>query len=325
MSDIPSRPFRRWAARLAFLNLIAVIGVVAWFFSAADQNWIATLMLFGPRWLAFAPLALLLPFALLTRSFWGLSWCLAAAVIIGWPFMGAVLLPSPAKAISGSPIRIMTFNADNKDCERNQFRSFIRDNNVTVIALQDADRIREPDLPDGYHLLAAANGIKLASKYPASTTGELSDARIGPARGAAKFRVAFPTGEREIGVVHLPTPRPGLEAIIARKPDGVQTLEAVISQRDEASATVKKWLGGCSLVVGDFNLPPESLIYQRDWSTYKNAFAEAGQGYGWTMFSKRGSVRIDHILFQDNWGCLGVRIGPELGSAHRPVLADFAP
>lgn len=327
MSDTPSRPFRRWAARLAFLNLLAVAGVVAWFFTAADEHWLATLLLFGPRWLAFAPLALVAPFALLTRSLWGMLWCVLAAGIIAWPFMGAVLLPQSetAEPLSTTPLRFATFNADAKACDRAQFQAFVKEFSLDVVALQDADRILESDLPPGYTLVNSANGIKLASKYPTTLVGELSDPVIGPARGAAKFRVAFPGGEREIGVVHLPTPRPGLEAILARKPDAIATLEKIITQRNESSAMVKKWLGDTTVVMGDFNLPPESVIYRRDWGSFTDAFEKCGQGYGYTMESKRGAVRIDHILFTEKWHCCGVTIGPDLGSAHKPVIASFNP
>jgi endonuclease/exonuclease/phosphatase (EEP) superfamily protein YafD len=77
--------------------------------------------------------------------------------------------------------------------------------------------------------------------------------------------------------------------------------------------------------MGDFNLPPESVIYRRDWGGFTNAFEQWGQGYGYTMETKRGAVRIDHILFSDTWHCRGVVIGPELGSAHKPVIASFHP
>jgi hypothetical protein len=169
MSDTPSRPFRRWAARLAFLNLLAVMGVVAWFFTAADEHWLATLMLFGPRWIAFAPLAFVGPFALVTRSLWGLLCCAIAAVIIAWPFMGAVLnLSAIPDATSGTPLLFATFNADAKACDRAEFQAFVKEFSLDVVALQDADRILESDLPPGYTLVNSANGIKLASKQPRS-------------------------------------------------------------------------------------------------------------------------------------------------------------
>jgi endonuclease/exonuclease/phosphatase (EEP) superfamily protein YafD len=323
----PSRPFRRWTGRLAFLYLLITVGVVVWFWMAADEHWIATLLLFGPRWLALTPLVLLLPLALLTRSWAGLLWCAIAAVVITGPFMGGVVNVTPAleAARRDGTMRLMTFNADNKDCDRKQFHAFLDEFKPDVICMQDADRIGELDLPAEYRLLPASNGLRFASKFPARLVGDLSDVKIGPARGAAKFRVNFPFGDHEIASVHLPTPRPGLEAILARKPNAVETLKGIIRQRDQASPIVKHWLGDCALVAGDFNLPVESTIYRRDWGSYRNAFSETGFGWGWTMFTGRAAVRIDQILFAPPWQCQSVLVGPDLGSAHRPVLADFAP
>jgi vancomycin resistance protein VanJ len=326
MTEPRPRPFRKWTGRLCLLALVVVIAVTAWFRLSADENPYATLILFGPRWVALVPLVGLALLSLLALSLRGLLCCLIMAGVILVPFMGAVLpgLPQPAEP---GTIRVMTFNADAKQTHPEEFRAYLERAKPAIVALQDADRITAEDFPPGWFVVPAANGLKLASTYPAKLLGELSDPVIGPARGAAKFSVSTPSGEQVIGVVHLPTPRPGLEAVLARKPGCLETLQKVITQRDAASRKVQEWLQPSekTILCGDFNLPVESAIYQRDWGRYRNAFSHAGEGIGHTMLSTRGAVRIDHILVAASRPVYGVTIGPDLGSAHRPLLAEVMP
>jgi len=321
------RRFRRWIGRLAFLNLLIVAGVTAWFITAADEHWLATLLLFGPRWIALCPLILIVPLTLLARSWGGLLACGIAAVLIAGPFMGGTVNIG-SEFTTGrrdGTVRLLTFNADGKACDRAKFQAFIAEFQPDVVCLQDAGRLDTDDFPAGYTLNDAADGLKFASKFPIEMIGRFSDPVLGPTRGAAKFRVNLPFGVREIATVHLPTPRAGLEAIRSRQPNAIATLEAVMAQRSAASMKVKQWLDGCPLVAGDFNLPVESVVYRRDWGGHRNAWSEAGLGWGWTMFSTRAAVRIDQIVYTNPWQCRSVLIGPDLGSAHRPLQADLLP
>jgi endonuclease/exonuclease/phosphatase (EEP) superfamily protein YafD len=251
------------------------------------------------------------------------------AVIVAWPFMGFVPnLPTDfPRQCPSEMVRIVTFNADNKDADRARFKAFLEESNPDCVALEDANRFSEADFPAGWRVVDGGNGLKLAARHRVTLEDSLSDARIGTARGVAKFRVQFPTGDRTIAVIHLMTPRHGLEAVLAKKLAGLPELDAAIKQRDAGSRTARAWLGdtGELLICGDFNLPVESVIYQRDWATFNNAFSSCGSGFGHTMASRRGSVRIDHCLSRGSWTPTAITLGPDLGSAHLPVLADYRP
>ena len=79
---------------------------------------------------------------------------------------------------------------------------------------------------------------------------------------------------------------------------------------------------GPTVIVGDFNLTDDSAIYRRYWSRYRDAFATAGLGWGYTKFTRRIGVRIDHVLAGPGWQFRNCWVGPDVGSDHRPVLAD---
>src|SRR5262249_11050682 len=75
-------------------------------------------------------------------------------------------------------------------------------------------------------------------------------------------------------------------------------------------------------LAGDFNTPPDSATYRRCWSSLSNAYSSAGVGWGYTYFTQHAAVRIDHILAGDGWRCRACWVGPDVGSPHRPVVAD---
>jgi endonuclease/exonuclease/phosphatase (EEP) superfamily protein YafD len=80
---------------------------------------------------------------------------------------------------------------------------------------------------------------------------------------------------------------------------------------------------GPKLLVGDFNLPVESAIYRDHWSQYTNAFSVAGWGLGHTRYCRWHGVRIDHILTGPESQVDRCWVGPDVGSDHRPLIADL--
>ena len=89
--------------------------------------------------------------------------------------------------------------------------------------------------------------------------------------------------------VHLQSPHDGLSAVLDRqtvlRPSDSATLAAKIEQRWQESEDAQRWVSGFSaspILAGDFNLPVDSAIYRRYWSEYRDAFSEAGLGFGYT-------------------------------------------
>jgi vancomycin resistance protein VanJ len=111
------------------------------------------------------------------------------------------------------------------------------------------------------------------------------------------------------------------------RPGGVAALEQSIAIRAEESRRVSGWVAGAAatvLVAGDFNLTGDSAIFRDCWSGYTDAFAEAGLGFGHTEFVKAwASVPIDHILGGPGWRPRRCWVGPDVGSDHRPVIAEM--
>lgn len=77
------------------------------------------------------------------------------------------------------------------------------------------------------------------------------------------------------------------------------------------------------ILAGDFNTPGESAIFRDAWHGFRDCFNVAGWGLGYTFYGGKTAVRIDHVLINRDWRCRSCRIGPDVGSPHRPVLADL--
>jgi endonuclease/exonuclease/phosphatase (EEP) superfamily protein YafD len=84
---------------------------------------------------------------------------------------------------------------------------------------------------------------------------------------------------------------------------------------------------GPLIVAGDFNLPRESQIFQEAWGSFGDAFDTCGWGFGYSKETRVKGIefgtRIDHVLFDSSFGCASVKIGPEIGSDHRGVIAEL--
>ena len=84
------------------------------------------------------------------------------------------------------------------------------------------------------------------------------------------------------------------------------------------------------LVLGDFNMPVTSSLFQQHWKDLGSAFDAAGWGYGYTApCGTKGNywphnlpwLRIDHILLSRHWDATACWIGSSDASDHRWIAA----
>jgi endonuclease/exonuclease/phosphatase family metal-dependent hydrolase len=149
--------------------------------------------------------------------------------------------------------------------------------------------------------------------------------------------VEAPARDIDFCSVHMLSPHGGIDAVLDRqtvlRPSEGPVLDADIELRSEESADTARWVGRLPpsfIFAGDFNMPIESRIYRRDWANYRNAFSDAGFGCGYTEWPQIRSaswlswgVRIDHVVTASGWRCRSCRVGPDVGSDHRPLIAEL--
>lgn len=323
----------RWLVRCSWGYLATAVMACLALWMLADRWWPATIFLFGPRWLLLLPLAVLVPVAVAFRRSILMPLVVAAAIVLV-PVMG---LRFGWRAWLGSTnreraVRIVTLNTGGSEALGLELPFRVRDWNADIVALQEcgsvlASAVREMS---GWHHHVAGQ-LCLLSRHPIGrarsiTWDDLAGAReqgLGGSSHAAEYSIETPDGALRVVNLHLETARKGLEGVFELDFDRIganATLRAAESRR------IRDWLGAAEstlVIVGDFNMPVESAIYRRDWSDFRNAFSEAGTGFGATRDNGWIQVRIDHVLTGDAWRPTRAVVGPVVGLDHRPVIVDL--
>lgn len=308
-------------------GLLATVGALYW---ASDRWWLATLLLFAPRWIWGLPLAV---FALFLandtrRLVWPFG--LALAIVVG-PIMG-LCLPLRVQSETETPVlsvRVLSCNGDCRDLDPVRFRSLLNEARPGIVVMQDvwAPHVDEMFSSADWHV-HTSSGMCLASRFPIRDVDTLDSAPFGPGLGWARcYALDTPAGVVHCFNLHFATPRWGLLAAVSDRHDGAKQLQHNSDLRRDQSTAVSRIansLPGPVLLAGDFNTPVESTIHRECWSGYQNAFSIAGFGCGSTHHTELTAVRIDHILAGTDWHIRRCWVGPDVGSAHRPIIADLA-
>jgi vancomycin resistance protein VanJ len=309
--------------------------------TAGDRWWPATLLMFGPRWASAIPLPIFAAAALGRRS--RLIWpVLAAAVLQLFPIMGlCVPVHHLLSRNANTPaLRILTLNAHGGQTSGAQLDALLAQEKPDVVLIQDwAKRLRVTfyTAPGWYTRWDAEHELFVASRFPIADGRDL-DLEDLPADGlsetgretpgeAAHYVLDAPIGHVHLFNVHLASPHVGFNSFLKGDPGASARIDGNSLWRRRESAAIiaeTRSLSGPVLLAGDFNTPVESDIFRSYWWSYTDAFSECGMGFGDTFYARRAQMRIDHILIGPGWRAQRCWVGPDVGSPHRPVIADLA-
>ena len=315
-----------WAI-VAFYTL-AIVAYLTWFWGDFDDNVVITLVLFGPRWPYPIP-ALMVSVILLCLRQWkkmGITLLLAGVTTLtvsGLNISTQTILDSPP---AYARYRVMTWNAGGVKSLAN-FRQFQEETDPDIILIQESPAgIQKSDFPPTWHFQIADGGFTVASKYRIEFVDAVKPFSLPLPGSAAKFRLDTPDGTITLCIVHLPTPRPGIQSAIDTKFRDLKTLSNILAQASLSSAEVRNWVGRnqeMTIVAGDFNMPAEMRNYRRDWGGFSNAYSQSTTGFGGTKQTSWHGTRIDHVLCGPPLKCRNSFVGRDLGSDHRPMVADL--
>jgi endonuclease/exonuclease/phosphatase (EEP) superfamily protein YafD len=331
--DAPVRRSRikRLLTATVALYAVAIVALWAWMHFEGDRSWAATIFLFGPRWVCGLPLALLVPLAAVWHR--RLLWPLAiTAMVIVMPVMGLQLHFAGA----GQPytLRLLSCNVAQSRFHPDELAELIQSARPDIVALQEVPGV-PPEIvwPDGWHVVHR-DELLVASRFPIRELERLPMPYVPGKLAAIRYEVQCGNRAVQLFNLHLLSPRRGLEAVLDANQgidfSKIPKLERILRLRDSESRLVSDWIAqfpGAKIVVGDFNMPFDSAIYRQTWSWLSNAFSTSGFGFGFTKITeKRGwsyGARIDHVLYGPPWRSVRAWIGPDIGSDHRPLLADL--
>jgi endonuclease/exonuclease/phosphatase (EEP) superfamily protein YafD len=294
----------RWL--LIGATLIYCIGLLSlaalWAFAEAWPWWLDIANVFAL--LLFAPLLLLIPAALVVRSWW-MRGAVATALLLFLVLFGARFLPRSAPPSSGTAIRVMTFNQLFTNQRSADVIKELRAQSPDVIGFQEfspllAAAVQKELIGEyPYQYLAPGNqaGLGLLSRYPLLTMREPDTAH--------GQRVTIQLDGQTVTIIsmHLSAPyinRRKLWSLpIAIGYDASAPTRQVNRLAREVDA-----IDGPLIVMGDFNTSDREPRYAQLAARMHDAFRETNWGFGFTFPDHKsfGSltipiplVRIDYI------------------------------
>lgn len=316
-----------------------IILLIGWAMIHFDDgsNWLVTLFLFSPRWVAAVPMALMLPMMMLVCFRWSFMY-LAHAAVIAVPILG-IQIPMESNSIGTGPtLRVMTCNLGGGHVWQNEIVHLVRSEQIEVLMLQECPTLVSIPLFEqlGWNHQQQYN-MAIGSVH------ELSEPEVIARQPKEQYEVAaaivcqLRRKDEQANVddqpppfhlvsLHLPTFRPAMQKAREFDPDTGQAIkqmgETYRKIASEAHQNIQS-MSGPMIIAGDFNVPVESIYYREFWSEFSNAQSDVGLGLGYTKFTSVHGVRIDHVLVNEDWTVLRSRVGKDFGGDHRPVIVEL--
>lgn len=322
--------------KLFWLNIIAKTSLYFFYFSifivvlCYFMPWsklgalIELPLLFAPRWWVFL---LLLPVVIIDRSLFFKQWkrLLTTFSIALFYLDFQVPVSNLLVNSSGQSLSVMSVNLAGSIENPELLKEQITNEQLVLIAFQETPRGEvEKIVPKGWSRHCIGQ-MCLASAYKMKYLNSQSRQILG-GWGRLGLLYELQINERTVYVMnlHLETPRKGFSDFQLSK----LNFEAIFNnteQRYIESNIVSSWLENKAplIILGDFNMPVDSSIYRENFGRYHNSFNEAGFGFGFTKHTRFLSIRIDHILTDENFTTLEAKVGNDVGSDHSPILATL--
>ena len=296
----------------------------------ADRWWLATLIAFGPRWIATLPLAILFPaiFVMPRRKTPALLIVLTlSAVVVVFGIMD--FRAGGRRTTEPVALRLLTYNLAGVHVTSAAMHVFLVAERIDVAALQECPFSTSSLESFGWHFFYGGD-LCLVSRYPFKVLDVHDPDTAWRYIGTAplRFEIDTPGLRFEVLNVHFSTIRAGVEALAAERLQGLTDFALNRRKAAEDSRAARARISRSSaplIVAGDFNLPVESRIYRDYWGEFENAFSSCGRGFGHTKFTWLFGIRIDHVLMSPHWTCTNASVLPPVSAGdHVPLIVDLA-
>jgi endonuclease/exonuclease/phosphatase family metal-dependent hydrolase len=297
---------------------------------------------------AFAVLSLLVPFLIIINLIFFVYWLLklkkhvflsALTLIIGWFFSTPLYQFSEKNDSLNSDIRVMSYNVRmfnyyqwNKDATIAQKTStFIKEKNPDILAIQEHRELKEISDLYAYKYVKKKSpsnkfGLAIYSKYKIIHTGSLDFKHT--INNAIFTDVLVAKDTIRIYNLHLES----LGINPKKENFGEENSEKLFKRirnsfkkqaiQTEQFISHEKNFKGKKIICGDFNNTAYSWVYKQISRNKKDAFLEAGKGFG-KSFNYGFPVRIDFILTDENAIINQFKTFPVKYSDHFPILAKI--
>lgn len=324
-----------WALILAVLYFFVALAIVVGTKRLGDRegHWFFTVLLFVPRWPLGLPLVLLVPIAAFGRlKAVSLPLLGASALLLLWFMDFGVSLDGAKNAPRAERLRVMTYNIGGGSFEAADLVALVKEIDPDVIGFEEC-QLEENTFEGTGYSMRNDSGNCFVTRLPIKTVDVRDPQDIWDRNGSgaiARYEIEWKGTVVSVQVMHLETVREGLQTMRFGfwKSDwaGPKMLDENVQERVLESKIGAEWAKRAKvpeIIVGDFNLPPDSAIFRDYWGSYHNALSEKTLGRRVTKATRWHGIRIDHVLFDEGFSCMDARVTRDLGMDHRPVVADF--
>jgi len=322
---------------LSILNLLSVFALLLLLHVVSEEWWVSIALTYLPRAPYLLPSLFLSVSALCVRRRW--VWInLFSLLLVSVPVMGLrVPLSALAGTSSGELLTVVSCNIQGGSRDLTKILAELEELQPDVVVLQEANERVATLLPffEGWSRVHRGEYF-VASRYPV-TLRDINRVEAFHRTTAILCEIDGPNGPFLVCDVHLTTARYGLSNLrLHSLASGVgvdqlsvrQDLRAMEAFETRAFAS-QEGFETPLLVMGDFNTPTSSSLFQKYWNDLSSAFDVSGFGYGYTSPctnharwpSNTPWLRIDHILSSSQWTSERCWIGKSDGSDHRLIAA----
>ena len=285
----------------------------------------------------FLPAPVLLFLALVARARAAIVFSLIPIVVL-IAIYEPRFVPRAPSAPTGPTFRVMTFNAGAGagGGDPQPVLAAIQSVQADVVALQEVPpqtrQIVGTAIEARYPYHVSTPDVVTFSVYPLSDAEEIHL----PNAAYASQAVDILVNDRWVHLTNVHLLRTGPQISGRRSVAAfVRNYQPGLTE-SQVSDLVERYIrrvSGSQLLTGDFNQTDWSRSYDRLASVLDDSFREAGRGFGHTYPSNIGFsrtevsiplVRIDYIFHSADLRAVTARVGPDGGSDHLPVVADFA-
>jgi vancomycin resistance protein VanJ len=306
-----------------------------------EYSWIVLANQYAPQIFWGIPSLLLILVAYLVRGKrrWLVATPLPSLAIVFISLMGVKAGAPIFRTNDGdskSLLRVMTYNiAQGK--QSNELIEVITHEDPDILLVQELDNNFERMIKEKFPKwnVRSDGEFLIATSLPFSSFQrvELPHLIDDPWKRPAYVRAVVRVGKFDVAVynTHFSTPRPALAAMRARESGAIAQLESNGNTRLYQANVIAQALSKEKVPVllgGDLNATEPSLACRQIVSAgMRDAFSEAGWGYGYTsghaLRYGMSFVRIDHVYVSAAWRVRSCYAGDASGSDHRPVIANL--
>lgn len=242
---------------------------------------------------------------------------LAAAPVLGW--LPPVAQARSAAAAAEVPLRVVAINVLYTNRRHGRVIELIRAERPDAVVLVEVtpgwlralEKLRG-EYPYTFHRLdTRGHGAALLSRHPLARVQALHLAPGAEPGVMAELDVAGRT-------VHLF----GVHASWPMTPRSAASRNRELAEL----AAITRGLPSSVIVLGDLNVTSFSPHFQQLLSAGRLRSAAAGFGWqpSWPALVPLAGIQIDHALVSPDVRVAAFRVGPYVGSDHRPVVVDLA-